>query len=180
MRSVQSIDIYNDSLIVISGINVVGDNAIAVSLAAPITGVTISFLDVTAGNSKVFTGITLTPDTATNSWSFTTASIIGSPAFFFDGHKYVGQITKSGTIQPIRIQEFVVDLHSLDMTLVNLPYILDFVRGYKIWFKTEDDFTDDARAVWYRSMYKGNTGLVKAAHIGEVTHYGTLMKGPVA
>jgi len=183
MRSVQSLDIHNDKHIIISAFNVRGVGGSLHDLS-PLS-VFVGFTDVTSGNAAhTSSNVNMYSDINTKSWKIILSDLrdkieVDTP-FFLDTHKYVG-IISSPLIQDIRIEEFVVDFHNLELTLATLPYEIEIGVGVarKKWYLDESHFGINNKVVMYRNLYKGGVGLSPATRFDEVTHEGMLVRGGV-
>ncbi len=181
MRSVQSLDILKDTHIVVSDFNVRSSAGAPIAPATTSIVVNLFFTDVTSGNSDGgATDIMMARLSLTGSWRMLVSDIIAKlgAGFFKDKHKYVGMIS-GATIQDMRIEEFVVDLHDLELTISELPYELEFGVGIarKKWYADEVDFGNNSKVVLWRNLYSGNIGNTPASRHDNVTHEGKLNRG---
>lgn len=176
MKHPQVINVNEDAVIVIDGLDVIDDTTQAL-MSDSETSIDVDLylwdLMSNSGDSIIDT-ITMTYESDPDVWKIAVADITGAVTIT-DRHKYIIRVTTSSAetanMRDFKISEFAVDNDSFEATLMRLPYQVEIGSPSKIiWY--ED--TSWATPLYEAEAYQDGTGTTDATDVSRVTHRGPI------
>jgi len=176
MQSVQCLDTYNDSVVIISGSSVVNSSGAEYLGVNGTVTVKVLMLNVTKNTTEVFDNVPMNYQAAVGAWTIDIDrlewTISGGEKWLVDGNKYYAKIIpQSGSaFVPFEMHEFIVDTRELELILTGLGYEfrgLGAIGAKQVWL-------NGTTPVFQALVYEGGSGTQYALRADRVTHRGPI------